>query len=133
MENVKRTEQIAKSGPNKGPRVTLDDVLASIAEVHYLNAGDCLFKTGQIKAPYDKHPATLLTICICVLQNNWIVIGKSAPASSLNFDPKVGAKLAHEDCVRQIWPLLGFNLRQELAEGMMAVGEAQRTDPDAAP
>jgi hypothetical protein len=133
MENVKRTEAIAKSGPNKGPRVSLDEVLGSIAEVYYLNAGDCLFKTGQIKAPFENHPATLMTICLCVLTNGWTVIGKSAPASSLNFDPKVGAKLAHEDCIRQIWPLLGFNLRQELAEGMMPVSEAHRTDPQAAP
>lgn len=114
MDNVKRTEQIARGGPNKGPRVNLDAVIGSIAETYYLNAGDALFKTGAIKAPYENHPASVMTICLCVLHNGWMVVGKSAPASATNFDAATGQKLAHEDCIRQIWPLLGFNLRQKL-------------------
>jgi len=116
MENVKRAEKIATSHNPKGPRVSLDKVTGSIAETYYLNAGDALHKTGAIKAPTDKLPVGLLTICICVLHNGWSVVGKSAPAAAENFDPEVGKKLAHEDCIRQIWPLLGFNLRQELHE-----------------
>jgi hypothetical protein len=124
MENVKRTERIATSHIPKGPRVSLDTVLGSIAEIYYLNAGDALFKTGQIKAPFDNLPVRLMTICICVLHNGWMVVGKSAPASPANFDPEVGQKLAHEDCIRQIWPLLGFNLRQDLHEQVSS--ESQR-------
>ena len=128
MDNVKRTEKIAASGPNKGPRVNLDTVLGSIADTHWINAGDALFKLGELKAPYDKHPTSLMTICLCVLHNGWIVVGKSAPASAANYDPEVGRKLSHEDCIRQIWPLLGFNLRQNLHEELTGDGKAKGED-----
>lgn len=114
MDNVKRTEAIATSHNPKAPRVSLDDVLASIQQESYFLVGDALYKTGAIKGPYDEHPASKMTICVVVLHNGFIVIGKTAPASADNFDPEVGRKLAHEDCIRQIWPLLGFELRSKL-------------------
>lgn len=116
MDNVKRTEQIATSHNPKAPRISLDAVLGSIKEENYFLVGDALFKTGAIKGPYEDHPAAKMTICVAVMHNGFIVIGKTAPASPANFDPEVGKKLAREDCIRQIWPLLGFALRQEITK-----------------
>lgn len=49
------------------------------------------------------------------MNNGFTVIGKSVPASPANFDAQLGRKLAYEDAVRQIWPLMGFALRARLA------------------
>jgi len=50
-----------------------------------------------------------------VTRNGFTLIGKSAPASPDNFDPVLGRKLAYEDAVRQLWPLMGYALRDKLA------------------
>jgi hypothetical protein len=41
-------------------------------------------------------------------------VGKSAPANAENFDAEVGKQLAYEDAIRQLWPLLGYALKQKL-------------------
>jgi hypothetical protein len=58
-----------------------------------------------------RNPLELLSICILVMKNGFTVIGKSAPASPENFNAEFGKKLAYEDCIRQLWPLMGFALR----------------------
>ena len=109
MENMERGEAIAAAGPNKGPRVTLAQVMGSIREVYYLNPGDILEQTGS--------PLNTITICVAVLYNGWVVTSRGvAPAAPENYDPEIGRKLAYEDVVRQIWPLMGFLLRQTIYE-----------------
>ena len=76
MENVKRAEKIATSHNPKYPRVSLDQVLSTIKETYYLRAGDALFKSGELKAPYEEHPAANMTLCFAVLVNGFVVIGK---------------------------------------------------------
>jgi len=67
---------------------------------------------------YDTNdtPASLavLTVCLIVTRNGFTIIGKSAPASADNFDAELGRKLAYEDAVRQLWPLMGYALREKL-------------------
>lgn len=85
--------------------------------------GDRLVPTTH-KELYPNLPPTaheldqlrLMTVCTLLLKNGWIVVGKSAPAHAGNFDAEIGRKLAHEDAVRQIWPLMGFNLKTQLAD-----------------
>lgn len=92
------------------PRVSLDDILANIATSTTFIAGDVFDPEAA-----NTHPSLgVLTVTILVLQNGFTVIGKSAPASAANFDAELGAKLAHEDAVRQIWPLMGYELRERL-------------------
>jgi hypothetical protein len=57
----------------------------------------------------------VLTICILQVRNGFTVIGKAAPADPGNFDADLGKKFAYEDAVRQLWPLYGFALREELS------------------
>ncbi len=47
--------------------------------------------------------------------NGFTVTGESACASPQNFDPEIGRKIARQNAVQKIWPLLGFRLRDELA------------------
>lgn len=57
----------------------------------------------------------LLTFCVLVLRNGFTVTGQSACASPENFDAEVGRKIARQDAIRQVWPLLGYELRSKLA------------------
>lgn len=91
------------------PRVSLTDIENSIAERHDLNGG------VVAGVPNKDHSLYLLSICLVVMKNGFTIIGKSAPASADNFNAELGRKLAYEDAVRQIWPLMGFALRDRLA------------------
>jgi hypothetical protein len=95
------------------PRVSLDDIEAAIAGVFYRQGDEFLDRRIEISGELRTSVATL-TIALVVLNNGFTVIGKSAPASPANFDPALGKKLAYEDAVRQIWPLMGFALRERL-------------------
>ncbi|WP_347268176.1 Gp49 family protein [Paracoccus sp. (in: a-proteobacteria)] len=58
-----------------------------------------------------------LTLCALKLQNGFVVIGQSAPADPANFDAGLGRQLARADAIRQIWPLEGYLLREQLFWG----------------
>ena len=95
------------------PRVSLKDIEAAIAQQYHFRGDQAVMAMGAEDPPES---LKVLSVCILVLANGWTVIGKSAPASAKNFDAALGWKLAYEDAIRQLWPLLGFNLRQKLYE-----------------
>lgn len=98
------------------PRVTLANIEASIDATHYFTGRQAVVMT----APPGQHvhpDLNCLTICLMVMKNGFSVIGKSAPASPENFNAELGRKYAYEDAVRQVWPLMGFALRDRLASG----------------
>lgn len=100
----------------KAPRVSLADIEAAIAERHHVIAADALGLPVEIDAAgYRVNPLGLLSLCILVMRNGFVVVGKSAPASPENFNEDLGRKFAYEDAVRQLWPLMGFALRHHLA------------------
>jgi len=98
------------------PRVSLADIEAAIQRKFF-------FSGGEAARAYDPTTAReaavssldVLTICLVVMHNGFTVIGKSAPASPENFNAELGRKLAYEDAVRQLWPLMGYALRDKLA------------------
>lgn len=95
------------------PRVTLDDINAAISSEYCFTAFDAVASIGMpISAD---SPLKLLTLCIITLRNGFTVVGKSAPASAENFNAELGQKFAREDAKRQMWPLMGFALRERLA------------------
>lgn len=69
-------------------------------------------------AEYWVVPNTTSTVCAIVLQNNFVVIGKSAAASMTNFDEEIGKKIAYDDAREQIWMLEGYLLKQSLFTGV---------------
>lgn len=97
------------------PRITPADVEAEIASEWYLNAGDAVPDGFQPPVP-TVHPLRLLTFCVLVLRNGFTVTGESACASPENFDAAIGRKIARQNAVQKIWPLLGFRLRDALSE-----------------
>ena len=118
-------EQIENEIQSKGltaPRVTPADIEANIASEHYFTAADgyrsapCFDPNGQ---PADclppPAPLELLTFCVLVLKNGFTVTGESACASPENFDAEVGRKIARQNAVSRIWPLMGYELRSKLS------------------
>lgn len=111
MSSLKATDE-ASLAVVKSPstRVSLADIEANIA-VEYGNTAEALLQ--GVGPGHDS--LKLLTIWIIVLKNGFTVIGKSAPADAQNFDAELGRRFAREDAVRQIWPLMGYALREKLA------------------
>lgn len=92
------------------PRVALADIERSIEQCYTFNA----YEAVKGLALDAVEPLKVLSICIIVMKNGFTVIGKSAPASPENFNAEYGGKRAYEDAIRQLWPLMGFALRDKL-------------------
>jgi hypothetical protein len=119
--NDQAIEQEIQAKDKTAPRVTPVDIEANIASAHYFTAKDGvigdLFTSGLIDDP-DGHAMPeslgLLTFCVLVLRNGFTVTGESACASPENFDAEIGRKIARDNAVQKIWPLMGYQLRDEL-------------------
>lgn len=109
-------QEIVRKGKT-APRVTSDDIEASIVSEHYLNAGECaLGDTRDGEPGRSASPLDLLTFCVLELRNGFTVTGESACASPENFDAEIGRKIARQNAVNKIWPLEGYLLKQRLHE-----------------
>lgn len=64
---------------------------------------------------YTVLPDGVTTVCQLTLSNGYTVIGQSACASPENFDPVKGNYYAKEQAVQKIWPLLGWDLKNDLS------------------
>ena len=74
-----------------------------------------MFASMSAGVTYEGSPLSLLTFCVLVLRNGFTVTGESACASPENFDAEVGRKIARQNAVQKIWPLMGYELRTKLA------------------
>lgn len=114
-ESLEKTEAVGANGAT-APRVTLDDMKSKIAFTHYLNAGEASRAASGLLVEESAPSLELLTICLLVMRNGFVVIGKSAPAPPENYDAEKGRLFAFEDAIRQLWPLEGYSLRERLAQ-----------------
>ena len=113
---------IERAGANRAPRVTPDDIEAAIASEFYFRASEGAKHPNHVELHNGPvggklgtaRPLELLTIAVLVLRNGFTVVGTSACASPENFDAEIGRKVARADAVRQVWPLLGYALRDAL-------------------
>lgn len=110
-------EREIQAKASAGPRVTPADIEAEIASTFYFTAGDGVRGESEMgTSPAGRAKSLeLLTFCVLVLRNGFTVIGHSACVSPENFDADVGRKIARQNAVDQIWPLLGFRLRDQLS------------------
>ncbi|MES3028501.1 MAG: Gp49 family protein [Pseudomonadota bacterium] len=109
MGSLEQTDALGAKGATH-PRVSLADIDAAIESIYFVNAGKAL--GGSTPARENLH---ILTLCFVVMKNGFIVVGKSAPASPENYDEAKGKTFAREDAMRQLWPLMAFSLRDQLA------------------
>lgn len=76
----------------------------------------------EMKQSHSSPPALgLLTFCVLVLRNGFTVTGESACASSENFDAEIGCKIARQNAVNKVWPLMGYELRSKLATSLTQI------------
>ena len=128
--NDQTIEQEIQDKGLTAPRITPADIEANITSEHYFTAADGVagaFTNAEIaqgRGVYPdeigclKTPLTLLTFCVLILRNGFTVTGESACASPENFNAELGRKIARQNAVAKIWPLLGFALKERLhAEG----------------
>jgi len=112
MDSLKASDATA-AAVAVAQRVTLADIEGAIAhrydttgERAAQNAVDGVWPVDQLR---------ILSICLLVMKNGFTVIGHSAPASPENFNADFGRDLAYQSAIRQLWPLMGFALRDKLA------------------
>lgn len=95
-------------GQGQAPRVTMDEVNAQI-----------------VGETYTVLPSGRVTVCELTLKNGFTVRGESAVVFIENNVPQTGREIARKNAVDQIWPLLGYQLREEWTRPVL-------TDADAA-
>lgn len=95
MDSLEVTDR-ASAAVAVAPRVSKADIEAKITKKDFMGYG-------------------LMTLCILTMRNGFMVVGKSAPASPENFNEALGQQFAYEDAFRQVWPLEGYALREQLA------------------
>lgn len=139
MTDRLQAEEAECARGREAPRVSLADLEANIAYRVSFIAGHAVLSLPDdfSRRSDDGTPESLftLTICLLVTRSGFTIIGKSAPASAANFDAELGAKLAYEDAVRQLWPLMGYALRERLSAseptgGEQAAPKRDGADPD---
>lgn len=118
-------EQEIQAKGKMAPRITPATIEANIASEHYFTAGDAVFPGDEISG--SDAPAyntlRLLTFCVLVMRNGFTVTGESACASPENFDAEIGRKIARQNAVQKVWPLMGYELRSRLAEEQELFGQ----------
>lgn len=97
------------------PRITPTDIEDNIDSEFCFTAGSAISKLLGLDAAEtagERGPLGLLTLCVLVLKNGFTVTGESACASPENFDAEMGQKIARQNAVAKIWPLMGYELKQ---------------------
>lgn len=111
MDSLKATEDYS-AARSTHPRVSLADIENAMEYKFFTTADAC--DPEQLQDNISR-ALSMLTLCIIVMKNGFILVGKSAPASPENFDAEKGRTFAYEDAVRQLWPLMGYALKDKLA------------------
>ena len=111
MNSVTENELKAHQEKIGGKRVTLDALKANIAKEDYIHYG-----------------GSELTICVLTLLNGYTVTGQSGCADPAMYDREIGDRLAKEDAMKKIWPLMGYALRQEVYLDKQAGGSGDFKD-----
>ena len=112
-------EQEIQAKGKTAARVTPADIEANIIDEVYFSAEQGYQRANEDQGIPSGAYGTLklLTFCVLVLRNGFTVTGESACASPENFDAEIGRKIARDNAVQKIWPLMGYELRSKLTAG----------------
>lgn len=103
-KSLEATEALGAEGAEH-PRITLDYIKSQIEDQWYMTADQTIPVRARLAVADNlKH----VTLCVMLMRNGFVVIGKSAPMDPQNFDPAKGRTFAYEDAIRQLWPLFAF-------------------------
>ena len=98
------------------PRITPSDIEDNIKSKFFFTAADGVFAGDPMQAIDGDSESSLelLTFCVLVLKNGFTVTGESACASPENFNAEIGKKIALQNAISKVWPLMGYELRSKL-------------------
>ncbi len=119
--NDQAIEQEIQAKGLTAPRVTPQDIEGNIVSEYFFTGTEglkgSLHSQGIVVELKTKGIGvlSLLTFCVLVLRNGFTVTGESACASPENFDAEIGRKIARQNAVQKVWPLMGYALRSELS------------------
>ena len=101
MNDQSIEQEIQAKGLN-APRITPTDIEANIADVEIVKH---VSKTGQV-----------LRWAVITTSNGYAVVGKpSCAVSSANDNADIGEKIAVTNSREELWPLMGYALKERLA------------------
>lgn len=121
MTDLTIEKEIQAAGANVAPRITPADIEANIIDEVYFTALDGYAGTQPFHHEEYRYGRVnsgvlgTLTFCVLVLRNGFTVTGESACASPENFNADIGRKIARQNAVAKIWPLMGYELRSKLS------------------
>ena len=101
--SLEQTEAKILATKPVAPRVSLDDLKSNIQHVEY-----CKFVT---------HSGQILRWCVLTVKNGFSVTGKpSAAVCSENDNAQMGEEIAYKNAIDELWPLMGYALRESLSK-----------------
>ena len=90
---------VVTSGANVAPRVTQADLMANIAHVEIVK--------------HTTLSGKVLRWAVLSTKSGYAVTGRpSACVSSANDNAEIGEKVATENAVQELWPLMGYALQE---------------------
>lgn len=120
-------QQIQAVGANVAPRITPDDVEANISSEFYFTAADGIEGARIAHGVYlavrhDDQRADIatgqVTFCMLILRNGAKLVGINYGAiDPAQHSVERGRQDARADAIRQVWLLMGYELRSKLAFG----------------
>ena len=110
FEGLRDTDNRSKAVQKTPWRVSLDALKRRVVDVEYI------------------FPSKMshMTIACVMLDNGYMLIGKSAPADAANFNEKLGSEYALEDALRQMWPLEAYVMRDLLSDKVIVHNPEER-------
>lgn len=118
IANDTAIEQEIQAKGLTAPRVTPADIEANIVGEFIFSPSDYNLGCGFCVGEFDREKIKRHTVCVLTLANGFTVVGiNEGPVSAANFDVDLGRRLARQNAVNQIWPLMGYALRSSLTQG----------------
>jgi hypothetical protein len=115
------------------PRVTLLDIEAAIVEEVFFTAAQGVVGASMAAIPAEPlegqlEPLTQVTFCVMLLRNGTKIVGINyGSIDPAEHSAAQGRFEARAHAIEQIWPLMGYALREELAHGTRIKGTVEYT------
>lgn len=97
---------------HQAPRVKPSDLELAIRDEIYFTAEQGVFGATRMRSGIPE--LSLTTCCVLVLRNGYTVMGLGRSPSQEDFEQREAKRIARENAVREILPLLGYQLREKL-------------------
>lgn len=97
-------------------KVTIEQIEARIKQKYFFNLGAAINSQCPDATTADIKKASLTTVCVLILDNGFVIEGKSACVDFRLYDEMKGQLYAYENAVEKLWELEGYLLKNKLYE-----------------